>query len=246
MAIPLLEYAPSSQNQRVVNYEIPGDEQSRIYTSENLLSDGKKQELIWAGYRQIFNEQQILSSNRDKPLESQLKAGQITVRDFIRGLVLSETFRRRNYEPNSNYRFVEMCIQRILGRNVYSDREKLAWSIVLATKGLAGFIDDLFNSPEYLDNFGDDIVPYQRRRILPQRTEGELSFARMPRYGADYRSKLEALGYFAHKAGDYYGQPYYPPQQALLVGKIITIGGAILLGLMTLAVALSAWGLISL
>lgn len=246
MAIPLLEYAPSSQNQRVVNYEIPGDEQSRIYTSENLLSDGKKQELIWAAYRQIFNEQQILSSNRDKALESQLRAGQITVRDFIRGLVLSGTFRRRNYEPNSNYRFVEMCIQRILGRNVYSDREKLAWSIVLATKGLAGFIDDLFNSKEYLDNFGDDIVPYQRRRILPQRTEGEISFARMPRYGADYRSKLEALGYFAHKAGGYYGQPYYPPQQALLVGKILAIGGAIFLGLLTLAVALSAFGLISL
>lgn len=29
-----------------------------------------------------------------------------------------------------------MCIQRVLGRDVYNDREKLAWSIVLATKGL--------------------------------------------------------------------------------------------------------------
>ena len=89
MAIPLLEYSPSSQNQRVLNYEIPGDEQSRIYSTENLLSDGRTQDLIWAAYRQIFNEQQLLSSNRDKALESQLTAGQITVRDFIRGLVLS-------------------------------------------------------------------------------------------------------------------------------------------------------------
>ncbi len=245
MAIPLLDYSPSSQNQRVLSYEIPGDEQSWIYSTENLLSDGQFQELIWAAYRQVFNEQQLLSSNRDKALESQLKAGQITVRDFIRGLVLSDTFRRRNYEPNSNYRFVEMCIQRILGRNVYSDRETLAWSIVLATKGLAEFVDQLLNSEEYLNNFGDDIVPYQRRRILPQRTVGELSFARMPRYGADYRSKLEELGYFAHKAGDY-GQPYYPPKQVLLFAKILTIGGSIFLSLLALAIALSAWGLISL
>ena len=248
MAIPLLTYPPSTQNQRVVNYEIPGDEQPRIYTTENLLSSGEIEVLIWATYRQIFNEQQLLTFNREKALESQLRNGQITVREFVRGLLLSETFRRRNYEPNSNYRFVQMCIQRVLGRDIYSDREKLAWSIVLATKGLEGFINDLLNSEEYLNNFGDDIVPYQRRRVLPQKDLGELPFARMPRYGADYRSKLEALGYFAHQPGDYAwsGQPYYPPQKVLLVAKVLTIAGASLLALGTLAVALSAWGLISL
>ena len=248
MAIPLLEYSPSSQNQRVLNYEIPGDEQSWIYNTENLLSSSEIQDLIWAAYRQVFNEQQMLASNREKGLESQLRGGQITVREFIRGLLLSDTFRKRNYEPNSNYRFAEMCVQRVLGRNVYSDREKLAWSIVIATKGLAGFINDLLDSEEYLDNFGDDIVPYQRRRILAQRTEGEAPFARMPRYGADYRSKLEDIGYFAHKPGDYAwssGPAYLPPAQVLLVGKVITLAGAGFLGLLTLAVALSAFGLIT-
>lgn len=248
MAIPLLNYPPSSQNQRVANYEIPGDEQPRIYTTENLLSSGEIENLIWATYRQIFNEQQLITSNREKALESQLRNGQITIRDFVRGLLLSETFRRRNYEPNNNYRFVQMCIQRVLGRNIYSDREKLAWSIVLATKGLEGFVDDLLNTEEYLNNFGDDTVPYQRRRILPQKDRGELPFARMPRYGAEHRSKLEALGYFAHKPGDYgwSGQPYYPPQQVLIVAKVLTIAGASILTLLVLAVALSAFGLISL
>ena len=249
MTIPLLDYSPSSQNQRVLSYEIPGDEQSWIYTTENLPSDGEIQTIIWAAYRQIFNEQQLLSSNRDKALESQLRAGQITVRDFIRGLLLSNSFRQRNYEPNSNYRFVEMCIQRVLGRNVYSDREKLAWSITIATKGLEAFVDELLNSDEYLNNFGDDIVPYQRRRILPQRIEGEIPFARMPRYGADYRSKLEDLGYFSHEIRDYAwatSQPYYPPKQVLLAAKILTFGGATILALGTVAVALAAWGIISL
>jgi phycobilisome rod-core linker protein len=89
----------------------------------------------------------------------------------------------------SHIRFVQICVQRILGRNVYSDREKMAWSIVLATKGIKGFIDALLNSDEYQDNFGDNIVPYQRRRILPQRSKGELPFSQMARYDEYHRTK---------------------------------------------------------
>ena len=202
MVIPLLSYSVSSQNQRVANFEIPGDEQPRIYTTANLPSPIEINELIRAAYRLIFNEQQLLTSNRQVFLESQLRNRQITVREFIRGLLLSETFRRRNYEPNSNYRFVQMCLQRVLGRDTYNEREKLAWSIVLATEGLEGFIDRLIGSEEYLNNFGDDTLPYQRSRILPQREVGELPFARMPRYGADYRAKLEKIASNKFLGGD--------------------------------------------
>ncbi|MDJ0693379.1 phycobilisome rod-core linker polypeptide [Mastigocoleus sp. MO_188.B34] len=190
MAIPLLDYPASSQNQRVPGFEIPGDEQPRIYSTDNLPSLSDMDDLILAAYRQIFNEQQLIASNRQTSLESQLRAGQITVKDFIRGLATSDVFRTRNYDTNNNYRFVQMCIQRILGRKVYDEREKLAWSIVLATKGLRGFIDDLLNSDEYLSNFGYTTIPYQRRRILPQRNQGELPFARMARYDSFYRDKL--------------------------------------------------------
>lgn len=190
MSIPLLAYAPLSQNHRVEGFEIPGDEQPRIYTTDNLLAQADMDLLIMAAYRQIFNEQQMLDSYRQRFLESQLRAGQITVKDFIRGLVLSDSFRRLIYDCNNNYRFVEICIQRLLGRNVYSDREKLAWSTVLATQGLQGLIDKLLSSEEYLSNFGYDTVPYQRRRILPQHAQGELPFARMARYGDEYRRQL--------------------------------------------------------
>ena len=81
-------------------------------------------EIIWACYRQIFNEQQIIKHHRQTALESQLSSGQITVREFIRGLLLADSFRRLNYESNNNYRFVEMCIQRVLGRNDYNNQEK--------------------------------------------------------------------------------------------------------------------------
>jgi phycobilisome rod-core linker protein len=97
----------------------------------------------------------------------------------------------RNYQTNSNYRFVEMCVQRILGRDVYSEREKIAWSIVVANKGPQGFIDELVNSDEYLDKFGYDTIPYQQRRILPQRVGGDTPFnLKTPRYGEYHRSQL--------------------------------------------------------
>lgn len=190
MTLPLLNYAPLSQNQRVQGFEVLGDECPRIYTTENNLSSDEVDMLIRAAYRQIYNEQQMLASTRQLLLESQLWAGQITVRDFMRGLVLSDSFRRLIYDCNDNYRFVEICVQRILGRNVYGEREKLAWSIVVATKGIKGFIDELLNGEEYLNTFGDTIVPYQRRRILPKQVQGEVTFAHMARYGTAYRDQL--------------------------------------------------------
>ena len=193
MSLPLLSYPLSSQNQRVNGYEIPGEEQPRIYTTNNLPKGSDIDEIIWACYRQIFNEQQIIKHHRQTVLESLLTYRQITVQEFIRGLLLSDSFRRLNYESNNNYRFVEMCIQRVLGRNVYNNQEKLSWSIVLATKGLQGFVDQLLNSDEYIDNFGCDTVPYQRRRILPQQSMGELPFARMIRHDSYHKQRFSGL-----------------------------------------------------
>ncbi|MBW4692112.1 MAG: phycobilisome rod-core linker polypeptide [Lyngbya sp. HA4199-MV5] len=189
MAIPLLEYSPVTQNQRVSGYEVPGDEQPRVYSTENLLSSTDMDDLIEAAYRQIFFH--AFAADRERFLESQLRSGQITVRDFVRGLILSNTYKRSFYDLNSNYRFVEQTVQRVLGRDVYNEREKIAWSIVVATKGIVGFVDDLLNSEEYLEAFGYDTLPYQRRRVLPGRSEGELPFnIKSPRYDEYYRRKL--------------------------------------------------------
>jgi phycobilisome rod-core linker protein len=189
VGIPILEYAPSTQNSRVVGYDSAGDESPRIFTSDNLLGPGEMGDLIEAAYRQIFFH--AFASDREPFLESQLRNNQISVREFIRGLILSETYRKSFYNFNSNYRFVEQTVQRVLGRDVYSQREKIAWSIVVATKGIKGFVDELLNSEEYVSTFGDSIVPYQRRRVLPGRSAGELPFnIKSPRYDEYYRGKL--------------------------------------------------------
>jgi phycobilisome rod-core linker protein len=244
MSIPLLNYQPSSRNIRVNGFEIAGDEHSRIYNSENILSSTEWDTLIASAYRQICNEQQMLKHYRQQFLESQLRGGQITVRDFIKGLALSDSFRRLVYDSNNNYRFVEICIQRLLGRNVYGEKEKIAWSIVLATKGLNGFIDALLNSEEYLDNFGYGTVPYQRRRILPQHSHGEVTFAHMARYGTDYRDKLPKTGTLGSTTGaaklDYVRWEWQktPPKAVVKVGQGIVLVGAATIALLCGAVLL--------
>lgn len=261
MTIPLLEYKPISRNHRVANYEVPGDETPRKFTTETslsnsaILSNSAMEDVINAAYRQVFNEQQMLSWHRQRELESQLKSGKISVRDFVRGLALSPSFRRLNYESNNNYRFVQMCVQRILGRDVYSDREKISWSIVLATEGLNGFVDGLLNSSEYLENFGDHTVPYQRRRILPQRTKGEVSFAHMPRYGSDHLATLEKLGSRYGATGLGWGGPggpnfavdytWRPPVATRQLGAALTYAGVGFVALLAMGTILSWFGFVS-
>ncbi len=191
MSIPILNYSLSTQNQRVNSFEdFPGEEQPKLYTTDNLPTALEMDQIIWAAYRQIFSEHQLLASTRQPFLESQLRFNQIKVKDFIKGLLLSDSFRYLNYDVNNNYRFVEMCIQRILGRDIYNEREKLAFAVIIGAKGFEEFIDLLINSEEYLENFGSSVVPYQRRRIIYQRSKGEIPFnLKTPRLGKDFLYK---------------------------------------------------------
>jgi phycobilisome rod-core linker protein len=188
VVLPLLAYAPTTQNGRVKGYDVANDDQARIFSTDNLLSPGDMDVLIGAAYRQVFFH--AFAADREKFLESQLRNGQITVREFIRGLCLSNTFTASFYNLNSNYKFVEHCVNKILGRAVYSQQETIAWSIVIATKGRSGFINDLLSSDEYLENFGDSIVPYQRRRVLASGAAETPFNIQNPRYDAYTRSKL--------------------------------------------------------
>ncbi|RAM48240.1 MAG: phycobilisome rod-core linker polypeptide CpcG1 [Hapalosiphonaceae cyanobacterium JJU2] len=165
MAIPLLEVTPTTQNQRVEGYEVPNEDTPAIYRLADAISDTDVDAIIWAAYRQIFSEHLILENYRQPFLESQLRNRTINVRDFIRGLGKSSVYRDEVAETNSNYRLVDISFKRFLGRATYGKDEQISWSIVIATKGLHGFIDALVDSDEYRENFGDDIVPFQRRRF---------------------------------------------------------------------------------
>lgn len=188
MSLPLLKVTPITQNQRVDGYEIPDEDDQMIYRFNDVISDNEISDVIWAAYRQIFSEHLILESYRQTFLESQLRNRAISVRDFIRGLGKSAVYRQLVADTNSNYRLVDISFKRFLGRASYGQEEQIAWSIVIATKGLHGFIDALVDGEEYNQNFGDYTVPYQRRRF------GDRPFnLTNPRYSEYWRGRQIAL-----------------------------------------------------
>lgn len=200
MALPLLEYKPTTQNQRVSSFGTAdiNEDTPYIYRSETANSPSEIERLIWAAYRQVFNEQEILKFNRQIALETQLKNRSITVRDFIRGLAKSERFYQLVVTPNNNYRLVEMCLKRFLGRSPYNREEEIAWSIQIATRGWNGFVDALIDSEEYTQAFGDYTVPYQRKRLTVDRP-----FSFTPRYGADYRDRAGIVNTGRYRSKSY-------------------------------------------
>ena len=184
MALPLLAYKPSSQNVRVRSFGVADEDEDTpyIYRLEDTYSPTEAQSLINAVYRQLFSEHAVLQVNRQQHLESQLKNRSITVRDFVRGIAKSEAFYNLVVACNNNYRLVEVCIKRFLGRAPYNKEEEIAWSIKIGTLGFYGFVDALIDSDEYSEAFGDFTVPYQRKRM-----EARPINLVTPRYGEDYR-----------------------------------------------------------
>lgn len=194
MAVPLQAYPLTTQNARVSN--LAGDT-STVRTELTGSSQGGADAyrsnidgLIEQAYQQIFFH--AMQSDRDPFLESQLRSGNITLRDFIRGLLLSERFQQGYYQCSSNYRMVDQVVGRVLGRPVHGDAERLAWSIVIGEKGFTAFVDTLLDSDEYMSSFGYDLVPQQRSRVLPGRSLGDIPiYQSFPRYGADWRDSLQ-------------------------------------------------------
>jgi phycobilisome rod-core linker protein len=168
----------------------PSSTQNARVAVEGGREEGRIEDLINRAYRQVFFH--AMQVDRDPYLESQLRNGNITVRDFIRGLLLSERFQQGYYQCSSNYRMVDQVIGRVLGRPCFSEDERLSWSITIAESGLTGFIDTILDSQEYMTNFGYDRVPQQRSRLLPGRDIGEMPiYQRFPRYGSDWRDSLQ-------------------------------------------------------
>ncbi len=186
--LPLISFNPTTQNHRVNGYDVLDEDDPVIYRLSESTDQENLNALIWAAYRQVFSEHLIIDSNRQTFLESQLRNRQISVREFIRGLGKSETYYRLVAETNSNYRLVDLSFTRFLGRASYGKDEQIANSIIIATNGLEGFIDSIVDSTEYLENFGEDIVPYQRRRM------GDRPYNLVnPRYSDYQRAKEAAL-----------------------------------------------------
>jgi phycobilisome core-membrane linker protein len=133
------------------------------YAMKTGLSAVEKNDVIKAAYRQIF-ERDItraygLSSSY---LESQVKNGDISMKEFVRRLGKSPLYRKNFFDPYINSRALELAFRHILGRGPSSREEVQKYFSIVSSKGLSGLIDALVDSQEYSDYFGEETVPYIR------------------------------------------------------------------------------------
>jgi phycobilisome core-membrane linker protein len=125
-----------------------------------------RERAILAAYRQVFERDLPEGLRLSKP-ESRLKNGEINVREFIRTLGKSETYRKQFFDPYPNTKVTEFNFKHFLGRAPSTQEEIQFYNQIFATKGLAAAVDAMLNSEEYLTVYGENTVPYRRYPTLP-------------------------------------------------------------------------------
>ncbi|MGJ3251513.1 MAG: phycobilisome rod-core linker polypeptide [Elainellaceae cyanobacterium] len=128
-----------------------------------LRSDWSEDDLkavIRAAYRQVLGNDYVMNSERLSSAESLLKQGVITTRDFVRAIALSDLYKAKFFYRNNNQRFVELNFKHFLGRPPYDEAELAAHTRLVEEDGYDAEINSYFESEEYANKFGDNIVPY--------------------------------------------------------------------------------------
>ncbi|MEM6253071.1 MAG: phycobilisome rod-core linker polypeptide [Cyanobacteria bacterium P01_D01_bin.156] len=117
--------------------------------------------VIRAVYRQVMGNAHIMESERLVVPESQLKNGELSVREFVRQVAKSELYQSR-FTDCYRYRAMELHFKHLLGRAPQDFSEMKAHSAILDTQGYEADIDSYLDSDEYNNAFGENIVPYYR------------------------------------------------------------------------------------
>ncbi|MFQ4145553.1 phycobilisome linker polypeptide [Chlorogloeopsis sp. ULAP02] len=118
--------------------------------------------VIRAVYRQVLGNDYIMASERLVSAESLLRDGNLTVREFVRSVAKSELYKKKFFYNNFQTRFIELNYKHLLGRAPYDESEVIYHLDLYHSEGFDAEIDSYIDSVEYLNNFGDNVVPYYR------------------------------------------------------------------------------------
>jgi phycobilisome core-membrane linker protein len=128
------------------------------------MTGGQKAEVVRAAYRQVFERDIVKGYSQVVcPVEAtQVRQGDISMREFIRALGHSKEYRQQFYGRFSNSRAVELAFRHFLGRGISSREEFTRYFDIVSAQGLKGLVDSLINTLEYAQVFGEETVPYLR------------------------------------------------------------------------------------
>ncbi|HIK03508.1 MAG TPA: phycobilisome linker polypeptide [Trichormus sp. M33_DOE_039] len=179
------------------------------------------QSVIWAVYRQVLGNEHLFESERLSSAESLLHQAQITVRDFVRAIALSELYKQKFFYTNSQVRFIELNYKHLLGRAPY-DESEIAYHVDLYnSQGYEAEMNSYIDSVEYQQSFGDAIVPNYRgfQTTIGQKTVGFPHFFQLYRgYANSDRAQNQPQGRLTWDLGKNLVSPIYPAASGSLTG----------------------------
>lgn len=158
MKLDHVEKFDTSLHSENTNGKKNGKKQQELSIS---LAKHSPQAVINGAYRQVFGRE-LLQGQRLTTPEIKLKGGEITMREFIRHLAKSNWFRRMYWEELYITKAIEYIHRRLLGRPTYGREEMNRYYDISATKGFYALIDEIIDSSEYMEAFGENTVPYER------------------------------------------------------------------------------------
>jgi phycoerythrin-associated linker protein len=125
-------------------------------------SEDDLQTVIRAAYRQVLGNHHVMESQRLTSAESQLRNGDITVRDFVRSIAQSDLYQSLFFNNSSPYRFVELNCKHLLGRAPHDQAEISTHVQCYNRDGYEAEINSYIDSDEYLSSFGENAVPFNK------------------------------------------------------------------------------------
>lgn len=125
-------------------------------------SDGDKETVIAAVYRQVLGNAYVMESERLSVAESQFKRGDLSVREFVRAVAKSELYQSRFFSNVPRYRAIELNFRHLLGRTPIDLEEMRVHSTILDQQGYGAEIDSYLDSDEYQTVYGEQLVPWIR------------------------------------------------------------------------------------
>ena len=136
----------------------------RIYRVTDCSNQAEREVVINAIYSQVLDvfSGQVPDHYYCSQLDSKLRNGEISVREFVLELASSEIYRQRFCTPYPNTKVIEFIFRHLLGRAPATQGEISQYNQILADSGLRAAVEAIVNSQEYSRFFGEDVVPYQR------------------------------------------------------------------------------------
>jgi phycobilisome core-membrane linker protein len=141
----------------------------RIYRFNTGCSAAEVETIANAIYSQVLDIRngEIPATFRNEELETKLAGGQISVREFVQALASSPTYSQRFCTPYPQTKVIEFLCRHLLGRTPATQAEINEYKQLLDNAGLASVVNAIASSQEYIQFFGENVVPYQRIPSLP-------------------------------------------------------------------------------